>query len=378
MAAKRKRASRSRSRLRFAVVGLGHIAQAAVLPAFANAKRRCTLAALVSDEDEKLDRLCRKYRVDRRAGYDGLADLCASGEIDAIYVALPNDRHAWATLVAARAGVHVLCEKPLALTSAECERMIDACDAAGVRLMTAYRLHFERANLRAVEIVRKGRIGEPRFFDALFGLQVRDAENIRLDKARGGGPLFDLGVYCINAARYLFRDEPVEVRAMNAEHEDPRFREVPEATSALLRFPGDRLATFTCSFHSADVSTYRVVGTRGDVTLDPAFSYSRGLELRTTIGGRTTTAFYAKRDQFAPELLHFAEAVLDGKRLEPDGIEGWADVRVVEAIRESARTKRAVELAPFVKRTRPSLRQERRAPPVKKPEMVEAQSARRP
>src|SRR5262249_53911827 len=163
--------------------------------------RLCSLAALVSDEPEKLRVLGRKYAAKERVGYDGYDDLLRSGTVDAVYIALPNDMHCEYAVRAARAGVHVLCEKPMALDAEECTASVGAAERAGVKLMTAYRLHCERANREAVEILRSGRIGEPRFFNSLFGLQVRDRNNIRLQAERGGGPLYDLGVYCINAAR---------------------------------------------------------------------------------------------------------------------------------------------------------------------------------
>jgi predicted dehydrogenase len=147
-------------------------------------------------------------------------------------------------------------------------------------------------------------------------------------------------------------------------------------TAALLRFPGDRLATFTCSFGSADVSAYRVVGTKGEVALDPAFDYSTGLGFRLRVGNRERKQTYGKRDQFAPELAYFAECIVEDREPEPSGREGLADVRVARAIQEAARTGRAVELPPFRKATRPTLAQERSAPPVRKPKEVGAEGPR--
>jgi glucose-fructose oxidoreductase len=232
-----------KKRIRYAVVGLGHIAQVAVLPAFGNARRNSRLAALVSGDPVKLDALGKKYGVDRLYTYEQYDECLKSGEVDAVYIALPNSLHCEYAVRAARAGLHVLCEKPLAVTEEECERMARAASEAGVKLMTAYRLHFERANLEAVEIVRSGRIGEPRLFNSTFGTPVVPG-NIRVKRALGGGVLYDIGIYCINAARSLFRDEPVEVSAVTAGTLD----EVEESVSAVLRFPNERLATFTASF----------------------------------------------------------------------------------------------------------------------------------
>ena len=169
------------------MVGLGHIAQAAVLPAFRHARRHVELTALVSDTPAKLKQLGRRYGVKHLYSYDDARDLFSNGDIDAVYIALPNSQHAAWTIRAAEAGLHVLCEKPLAVSVQDCERMIDACERNQVLLMTAYRLHFERCNLEVAEIVRKKRIGEARFFDSQFSMQVK-AGNIRLDRELGGGP----------------------------------------------------------------------------------------------------------------------------------------------------------------------------------------------
>ena len=146
------------AKVRYAVVGLGHIAQIAVLPAFAHARRNSVLTALVSDDSTKLRTVARRYGVRRTYSYDEY-DECLQ-DVDAVYIALPNSMHAEYTIRAARAGVHVLCEKPMAVTAEECRQMIDACREADVKLMIAYRLHFEELNLHAVELVRRGRIGD--------------------------------------------------------------------------------------------------------------------------------------------------------------------------------------------------------------------------
>jgi glucose-fructose oxidoreductase len=279
------------------------------------------------------------------------------------------------TVAAARAGVHVLCEKPLAVTEDECHSMIESARENRVKLMTAYRLHFERANLKAVELVKSGRLGEPRIFDSVFTMQVKDEDNIRLQSERGGGPLYDIGIYCINAARYLFRAEPTEVVAFAEKGKDRRFSEVEEMVSVVMRFPGQRLASFTCSFGAADVSAYQVVGTKGVLRVDPAYEYAEDLRHLVTIGGRKREQVFPHRDQFAPELLYFSECVQMGKDPEPSGEEGLADVRVIRALHRSAkRGGEPIVLDEFHREVRPSLKQEIRRPPVRKPEMVHAQA----
>jgi predicted dehydrogenase len=371
-----KPAARGR-RVRYAVVGQGYISQVAVLPAFRHARKNSELAALVSDDATKLRRLGKQYGVDRLTDYEGYDALLRSGDVDAVYVALPNTMHRDFTVRAARAGVHVLCEKPMAVSTAECEEMIRETSKAGVRLMIAYRLHFEKANLSALEAIRGGKIGDPKYFSSLFSMQVKPG-NIRLQKDLGGGTLWDIGIYCLNAARAVFRAEPTEVAAFSASSGEKRFREVDETTTAILRFPGERLASLTSSFGAAEVAAWTVVGTKGSICVDPAFEFAGPLEWELTVGERTTRREFPKRDQFAPELLHFSDGVLRGKDPEPSGREGLCDVRVIEALYESARNGgKPIRLPPFDRRRRPEPSQEIRRPPVEKPELVHAEAPTR-
>jgi len=364
-----KRPSKSPQRVRYAVVGLGHIAQTAVLPAFSNARRNSVLSALVSDDQTKLKELGDRHQVEHR--FTSFDQCLESGQVDAVYIALPNHLHCEFTVRAAEAGVHILCEKPMAVTVAECEKMIHAAEAADVRLMIAYRLHFERANLRAVEIARSGQIGEVRMYSSTFAINV-DEENIRLKSELGGGTLYDIGVYCINAARYLFGDEPTEVFAISGKGDDPRFREVDEATAAVLRFPGDRLASFVTSFGCAETGSYQICGTKGNLRVDPAFDYFTRLTHYLTVEGKTRKKTYPRRDQFGPELAYFSDCVLGGKEPEPNGREGLIDVATVEALYASARTGEPVRLQLPDKRVRPTADQSHFMPPVKEPELVHA------
>jgi predicted dehydrogenase len=370
-----KAVKQNQSKVRYAVVGLGHIAQVAVLPAFAHAGENSQLSALVSDDPEKLEKLGQRYQVNARYSYDQFEECLESGGIDAVYIALPNHLHREYTERAARAGVHVLCEKPMAVTEEDCLAMIRTAEENGVKLMVAYRLHFEEANLKAIDLVQSGKLGDPRLFDSVFTMEVKEGD-IRLNPRQlGGGPLYDIGVYCINAVRNLFGAEPMEVTAFSANSGDPRFRQCEETTSAILRFPGrERLASFTVSFGASDVSEFRVVGTQGTLVMDPAFEYAGELKHRVTINGRTRERTFPKRDQFAPEILSFSECIQTGAVPEPSGWEGYADVRVVRALYRSADTGRPVTLEPFSKEDRPSLDQERKRPPVRKPQLINTEA----
>jgi predicted dehydrogenase len=371
-----KRSSRSKARkIRYAVIGLGHIAQAAVLPAFKHASKNSVLSALVSDTPKKLEALGRRYGVKHRYSYDNVDALFESGEIDAVYIALPNRMHKEYTIKAARAGLHVLCEKPMAVTARDCEAMIRAAKVAKVKLMIAYRLHFERVNLEAAHLAKSGKLGDMRFFSSDFSMQVSD-DNIRLRRSEGGSPLYDIGVYCINAARYCFAEEPVEVWATATRSNDPRFRETDETVVAAMRFKDEKLASFTCSFGAADRSNYTIVGTKGSVTVDPAYEYAEGLAYEAKIGDRKQKKKLAKSDQFASELLYFSDCILHNREPESSGKEGLADVRIIEAMHRSMDKGRWVATKVKPVKKRPTLKQDIRRPPVpREPPMVEAASA---
>lgn len=360
-------------KVRYAVVGLGHIAQVAVLPAFANAAKNSELVALVSDDAEKLKKLGRKYNVSRLYSYAEYDECLQSGEVDAVYIALPNHLHREYTVRAAQQKIQVLCEKPMATNARECRQMIDSCERANVKLMIAYRLHFEETNLRASEIIRSGKIGEPRIFNSTFTQQVVKGD-IRLREETGGGALEDIGIYCLNAARYLFRAEPTEVFATFASRDLERFAEIPEMASVIMRFPEERLATFTVSLGAESVRAYRVVGTKGDLAVDPAYDYTSELKHRLTVGGKTKEQTFAQRDQFAGELIYFSDCVLKDRKPEPSGEEGLIDVQIIEAMHKSAKTGRFVKVADLPRKRRPTLEQEIARPPVEKPELVNTES----
>jgi predicted dehydrogenase len=366
-------ASRNPATVKYAVVGLGHIAQVAMLPAFAHARRNSRLAAIVSGDRAKRRALAARYGMVPSYSYDEY-DECLR-HVDAVYIALPNNQHAEYTIRAARAGVHVLCEKPLAVTAQECKRMIDECASHDVKLMVAYRLHFEEVNLAVIDLVRRGRIGEPKIFTSSFSMTVRRGD-IRTKRATGGGTVYDLGVYCINAARYLFRSEPIEVMALSVHGGGARLSEIDEATGAVLRFEGDRVATFVTSFNADDVASYHIIGTKGQVRVDPAYEYAEGLAYTlTTRSGRTVRKRLGKRDQFAPELLHFSDCILHDRAPEPSGSEGLQDVRIVQALYESARTGKAVRMRAHHEARWPAARQRIVRPGVARPRLVKVQSA---
>lgn len=348
--------------IRFAVVGLGDIAQRAVLPAFAHTRSKAVLSALVSGAPHKRRVLGQRFRNVIACGYDEYDGLLGSGAIDAVYIALPNQLHADFAIRAARAGIHVLCEKPMATTLADARAMTRAAEQTGVRFMVAYRLHFDPATLKAISEARHQRAGALRFFASTFASPVERGD-IRLER-EGRGGLFDLGIYCVNAARMVFRSEPVEVVAVHAGQGTGRFREVPEMTAAVLRYPGERLAMFTCSLAAYRGSAWTALAERRLVQMDPAYSYRDRLAVEIRTDARTRTHRFGVHDQFAAELEHFVARIRSGRRTEPSVREGEADVRILDAIDRAARTGRRIRLGAVPRDRHPSPRQARAHPPV--------------
>ena len=358
-------------KIRYGVAGLGHIAQVAVLPAFAHARRNSTLRAIVSGDREKLAKVGDQYGVPVRVDYDQLERALA--DIDALYIATPNTEHADLAIRAAHAGVHVLCEKPLATSDEECLQIIHACREANVKIMTAYRLHFEPLTIEVLERVRAGSIGEPRFFSSSFSMLAKPG-NIRTRWDTGGGTVYDLGVYCINAARMIFGSEPTQVFAYSIDGARSGFEHVDDTTAALLKFKGDGLAMFTSSFAAADVSSFRIVGTEGDIHMEPAYEYAEPLAYTITRDGKRTRRRGRKRDQFAAELLYFSDCILEGREPEPSAEEGAWDLRIIDAIYESARRAEPISLPPFGPEPGPSPDQAMSLPGIDKPRTVKVET----
>lgn len=359
------------TKVRYAVIGLGSIAQEAVLPAFLHAQNS-ELVALVSGDATKRDQLGRRYGC-RTYTYEQYEECLASGKVDAVYIALPTHLHRRYAERAAKKGVHILCEKPLAPNEDECRAIIDAARAGGVNLMTAYQFHFEEANLEAIDICETGKLGEPRVFHSVYCRQVAEG-NIRLTQpaTRGGGPLFDLGVYCINAARHLFRDEPVEVAAFRGTNGEKRFDKSEEMISVILRFPKDRLANFTVSFGAVPTASYTVVGTKGMLTVEPPYGYGKDIRLRLFVDGSTQENIYPKRDQFAAGLIYFSHCIQEKTEPEPAGEEGLIDVQIVRAAYRSCETGKSTPVQTMRRKRRPQPSHSIERPAVEEPELLHA------
>ncbi len=338
-------------RLGIAVVGLGHLTLDQIVPAFA-ASRSTRLVALVSGDRKKAETLAAHTGVEPKrifddAGFDRIKDDPA---IDAVYIVLPNSMHAEYTVRAAAAGKHVLCEKPMAPTAADCEKMIDACKRADRRLMIAYRIQYEPHNRFVMKAVRDKRFGKIRVIEGFNGQNIGDPGQWRLKRAlAGGGALPDIGLYCLDTCRFLLGEEPAWVSGTTfSTPGDARFKEVEETCMFQLGFPSGAVGNFTTSYGTHLSRRYRALGDAGGwIGCDPAFDYSGlAVEQSEVRGGEQlrTKPEIPEKQQFALELDHFAAAVRGKYQPYTPGEEGLQDVRIMEAIYQSARDGRRVEL----------------------------------
>lgn len=341
----------SGKKVRYAFVALGDITQEAMLPGVKHTGNS-EVVAFVTGDPEKARGVGEQYGVTDSYGYEQFGELLASGRIDAVYLATPNWRHAEFVIPALKAGIHVLVEKPLEVSTERCRQIIEAQKASSAKLMVAYRLHFEPATLATIDLIRSGKLGDLLTFTATF-TQMVSPENHRAKNGVAAGPIFDMGPYPVNAARYIFEDEPTEVvSAVGIRHPEAGLGNFDDTVAVTLRFPGNRLAQFVLSYWGNTLDTYAVVGTKGSVEMNPGFMYGKPLERTVTIGESKNHESFKNTDHFGGELHYFSDCILNGKDPEPDGEEGYADVRVLEGIVEAIKTGAAVKLEPFTRTKR--------------------------
>ena len=338
-------------KVRYAIVGLGDIAQAALMPGVSHTGNS-EITALVSGDPEKLTKLGKSYGVKHLYAYEQFPALLASGEIDAIYLATPNWRHAEFAVPALEAGIHVLSEKPLDVSSEQAGAIIAASERGKAKLMTAYRLHFEPATLDAIRRIRAGELGELIAFTSCFTQKV-DPANHRATNGIEAGPLFDMAPYPINAIRYLFGAEPLEVvSAIGVRHAGAGLGELDDTIAVTLRMPGDRLAQFTVSYAANQTDSFIIAGTKGAIQMDPAFGFGQGLAQYRTIGDTESHETFKATDQFGGELKYFSDCILDDRSPEPDGEEALCDLVVIEAIVTALQSRQSVPIAPVIRSRR--------------------------
>ena len=340
-------------RLGWAVVGLGAFALNHVIPAITRSQR-CRLAALVSGNPDKAARVREAYGVPEARVYDyeGFDRLGEDEAVDVVYVVLPNGLHAAYTIRALEAGLHVMCEKPMANTVEECRAMIAAAERADRRLMIAYRAHFEPHNTRALAMRREGAFGDVKLVlgDTMRALDLsrpRDEWRV-LRELAGGGSMMDIGIYALNGALMFLEETPTALVASIRNPEgDVRFREVEDMLVAQLRFPSGALANLSTSYTMSE-NRIQILGTGGTGLLNPATSY-HGNELRETgaeVGTRIVPVGQPAARQFTGEIDHLSRAVTEGFEPATSGAMGLRDVALIQAMYASAERGAWVELNP--------------------------------
>ncbi len=356
-------------KVRYGFVALGDITQEAMLPGVAHTGNS-EVTAFVTGDPEKARLVGARYGVTESYGYEQFEQMLHSGTVDAIYLATPNWRHAEFAVPALKAGIHVLVEKPLEVSTEKCRQILDAQRHAGAKLMVAYRLHFEPATLATIEMVRDGSLGEVILFSSTFAQMVAP-DGHRAQSGVAAGPVLDMGPYPVNAARYIFGAEPTEVvSAIGTRHPQAGLGDLDDTVAVTLRFPEGRIAQFVLSYYANTIDSYVVVGTKGSVQMNPGYMYGKPLEQSITIGESQSGKSFKNTDHFGGELKYFSDCILDGTDPEPDGEEGYADLVVLEGIIQAMQTGMPQKLSPPTRTRRIDIGQVQKLSARKSPELV--------
>lgn len=329
----------SEKKIGYAVIGLGALSQAAVLPAFAHAKKS-QLIALVTSDKEKGATIARKFGAAHVFTYQEFERCLGLAEVDAIYIATPPGDHERRTIAAAAAGKHVLCEKPLAASVDQARRMVAACRKNAVLLMTAYRKYFDPASVRVKKMIANGDLGRIDVIHTLFTELRTWGDNspawLFSRELGGGGPLADLGIYCVNTARWLVGEDPVSASAVTWARDPRRYSEVEEGVSFRLDFRSGLMVQGTTSYSAGFSSFIHVHGEKGWVELAPAFAFEEERRMSGKIAGKWFSRKYNPLDEFAMEVDYFAECIRRDRNPEPDGEQGLRDLIIMRAIYHAA------------------------------------------
>ncbi len=326
-------------RVGYAIIGLGEIAQH--FGGGVTQSRHSKITGLVSGHRDKAEQWAAQYGVAKESiySYDDMDRMRENKAIQAVYVALPNSMHAEYTIRSAKAGKHVFCEKPMSTTVEDARRMIAACTEARVKLMIAYRMQFEPLTLEVIRRIRSGEIGQVQTIESANGYNSRP--NVwRLDgKLAGGGPLVDVGIYSLNATRYLTGEEPAEFKALAYTHkDDPRFAQVEETVSWTTRFPSGILAACNTTYGGNVSGFFKVTGSKGVIEMEPAFAYE-GISMRMRVqGSGPEEKTNPEKDpaQFARETDYFSDCVIHDREPKAGGAEGLRDMECISRIYQAA------------------------------------------
>jgi predicted dehydrogenase len=326
-----------------ALAGLGNLSTHQLAPALQTTKF-CKLTGIVTGHPDKADRWKAQYNIPDKNiyNYDTMEQMGDNPDIDVVYVVTPNGLHAEHTIKAARAGKHVLCEKPMEISVARCQQMIDECKKAGKQLAIGYRLHFEPNNLECIRLAREKIFGDLKMIEAGFGGRQSNPNVWRFNpELSGGGCLMDMGIYALQAARYLSGEEPVEVSGITTVTDPVKFKEIEESIVWDMKFPSGVVARGASTYNFQGMQRFTAFAQNGWFELNPAFNYS-GIQGRRSDG---QAIHFPQIDQFAAEMDDFAQCILENRPTRVPGEEGLLDVKIMMAIYESAKTGKTVGLS---------------------------------
>ena len=335
-------AANDRPRLGWALCGLGGLSEKQIAPALLKTERS-RLAGIITDTPEKAKKWQAQYNIPDRSvyTYDTMSKMAHNKDIDVVYIVTPNALHAEQTIAAAKAGKHVYCEKPMEVSVERSQQMIDACKAANRKLGVAYRCQFDPLHQECIRLARSKELGDLRLIDAAFNINIGGPGQWRLTRAlSGGGALMDVGIYALQAARYLSGEEPVLVTALEQKTDPVRFAEVDQSMLWQMRFPSGVLANCSSSYDSGVGAYCRVSTQRGWFGMDPAFFYNGNRGRRSD--GKDLAA--PEIDLFAAQMDDFSRCIQENAPSKVSGEEGLRDVKIMMAIYEAAKTGRAVTL----------------------------------
>jgi predicted dehydrogenase len=336
------RAAELDRKIGFALAGLGNLSTHQIAPALQKTKF-CKLTGIVTGTPEKAERWKSQYSIPDKNiyNYDNMEKMADNPDIDVVYVVTPNALHAEHTIKAAKAGKHVLSEKPMEVSVEKCQQMIDECKKAGRQLAVGYRLHFEPNNLECVRLAREKVFGDLKIIDAGFGFQIGDPTQWRLKKdLAGGGPLMDVGIYSLQATRYISGEEPILISAIETTTDPVKFKEVEESIVWQMKFPSGVIANCSSTYKFRGVDRFTAYAEDGWFGLEPAYDYN-GIHGHRSDGEQI---HFPAIDQFAAEMDDFAQCILENRPTKVPGEEGLRDVKIMMAIYEAAKTGKTVSL----------------------------------
>jgi predicted dehydrogenase len=335
-------------RVGYAVVGLGSISQVAVLPAFAHSKK-AKLVAVVSGDKKKARKFAEQFKASQAFTYAEFAECLSNPEVEAVYIATPPGEHEKYAVAAAKIGKHVLCEKPLAATVKQARNMVETCRRNKVQFMTAYRKYFEPSSVTLKNMISKGELGRIDVIHTLFS-ELRPFGDqspswLFSRKLCGGGPLTDLGVYCLNTCRWLVDEDPVAAScAVSWVRDRRRYKDVEEGIAFRLEFRSGLVLQGTAAYSAAFSSFVHIHGEKGWAELAPAFAFEEERRLSGKIAGRWFAKTFKPIDEFALELDYFAKCIREGRKPEPDGEQGLRDIIIIDAIYQAAKKGGTVKI----------------------------------